>query len=81
MLVLTRKRKESIMIGDDIEITIVGIEGDQVKLGIHAPRHVDIHRKEIYLEIQQSNQEAGQSVIQPANMDKLLQHLKGQKKE
>ncbi|UQD53400.1 carbon storage regulator [Bacillus methanolicus] len=58
MLVLSRKIKESIMIGDDIEITIVAVDGDQVKLGISAPKNIDIHRKEIYLSIQQENNEA-----------------------
>jgi carbon storage regulator len=58
MLVLSRKIKESIMIGDEIEITIVAVEGDQVKLGINAPKNIDIHRKEIYLSIQQENNEA-----------------------
>jgi carbon storage regulator len=58
MLVLTRKTKESIMLNDDIEITIVSIDGDQVKLGINAPKNVDIHRKEIYLSIQQENSSA-----------------------
>lgn len=46
------------MIGDDIEITIVAVDGDQVKLGISAPKNIDIHRKEIYLSIQQENNEA-----------------------
>ncbi|MCP1492524.1 carbon storage regulator [Peribacillus frigoritolerans] len=58
MLVLTRKPNEAIMIGDDIEITILSIEGDQIKLGIDAPKNVDIHRKEIYLSIQQENRKA-----------------------
>ncbi|MGD6903056.1 carbon storage regulator CsrA [Bacillus infantis] len=58
MLVLTRKTKESIMLNDDIEITIVSIDGDQVKLGINAPKNVEIHRKEIYLSIQQENSSA-----------------------
>lgn len=58
MLVLSRKIKESIMIGDEIEITIVAVDGDQVKLGISAPKNIDIHRKEIYLSIQQENNEA-----------------------
>ena len=58
MLVLSRKTKQSIVIGDDIEITIVSIEGEQVKLGINAPKHVEIHRKEIYLAIQEANKEA-----------------------
>lgn len=61
MLVLTRRLKESIMIGDDIEISILSIEGDQVKLGISAPKNVDIHRKEIYLSIQQENSSATQA--------------------
>lgn len=60
MLVLTRRLKESIMIGDDIEVKIISIEGEQVKLGIIAPRHVEVHRREIYLDIQQANQEAAQ---------------------
>ncbi|MCS0654736.1 carbon storage regulator CsrA [Cytobacillus firmus] len=61
MLVLTRRLKESIMIGDDIEISILSIDGDQVKLGISAPKNVDIHRKEIYLSIQQENSSATQT--------------------
>ncbi|HHT28022.1 MAG TPA: carbon storage regulator CsrA [Firmicutes bacterium] len=52
MLVLTRKRDESIVIGDDIKITVVDVRGDQVKLGIEAPREISIHREEVYNEIQ-----------------------------
>ncbi|WP_100405455.1 carbon storage regulator CsrA [Bacillus solitudinis] len=62
MLVLSRKVKEAIQIGDDIEITVLSIEGDQVKLGINAPRHVEIHRKEIYLAIQEENNEAAKTI-------------------
>ena len=58
MLVLTRKQNEAIQIGEDIEIKVLGIEGDQIKLGIDAPKSVDIHRKEIYLDIQEQNNEA-----------------------
>ena len=61
MLVLTRKLNESIMIGDDIELTVLSVDGDQIKLGINAPKQVDIHRKEIYLAIQQENTDALQS--------------------
>lgn len=61
MLALTRKVKDSIMIGNDIEITILEVKGDQVKLGIDAPKEVGIYRKEIYLQIQQANQEAATS--------------------
>ena len=52
MLVLSRQKDESIIIGDDIEITIVDIRGDKVRLGINAPREVSVHRKEIYDAIQ-----------------------------
>lgn len=52
MLVLSRKRDESIIIGDDIEIVIVDVRGDKVRLGISAPREISVHRKEIYEAIQ-----------------------------
>ncbi|MFC7062472.1 carbon storage regulator CsrA [Halobacillus seohaensis] len=58
MLVLNRKEGESVRIGDDIEIKIVALEGGQVKLGIDAPKHVDIHRQEVYVAIQEENAEA-----------------------
>ena len=58
MLVLTRKKGETIKIGDDIEITISSVNGDQVKIGINAPKNIEIHRKEIYETIQMENQEA-----------------------
>ncbi|WP_411333946.1 carbon storage regulator CsrA [Metabacillus indicus] len=58
MLVLTRKTGEAIKIGDDIEISVISISGDQVKIGISAPKHIDIHRKEIYLSIQDENNKA-----------------------
>ena len=62
MLVLTRKTGESIQIGDDIELTVISVKGDQVKLGINAPKNVDIHRKEIYLSIQEENTEASKGI-------------------
>jgi len=52
MLVLSRKRDESIIIGDDVVITVVDIKGEQVKIGVTAPRTVSIHRKEVYESIQ-----------------------------
>jgi carbon storage regulator len=52
MLVLTRKSNQSIMIGDDIEITVLSIMGEKVRLGIQAPRDIPVFRKEVYLEIQ-----------------------------
>ncbi|WP_217588525.1 carbon storage regulator CsrA [Lentibacillus saliphilus] len=58
MLILSRKLKESIRIGDNIEIKVLEIIGDQVKLGIDAPKAIDIHRSEVYMQIQMENNEA-----------------------
>ncbi|MFC0272211.1 carbon storage regulator CsrA [Metabacillus herbersteinensis] len=63
MLVLTRKTNESIQIGDEIEITVLSVQGDQIKLGIKAPKNVEIHRKEVYLSIQESNNEAASTSV------------------
>jgi carbon storage regulator len=53
LLVLTRKRDESIIIGDNIKITVVEVRGDQVKIGVDAPRAIPVHREEVYREIQE----------------------------
>ncbi len=58
MLVLSRQRDETIMIGDDIELTVVDIRGDKVRLGIKAPNSVPVHRKEVYDEIKRENEKA-----------------------
>ncbi len=78
MLVLSRKTEESIMLGKDIEIKVLGIEDDRVKIGISAPREVEIYRKEIYLEIQEENRAASQ---QRLNLDELrnIFHKNGDK--
>ncbi len=62
MLVLTRKPGEAIQIGENIELTVISIQGDQVKLGINAPKNIEIHRKEIYLSIQEENAEASKGI-------------------
>lgn len=62
MLALSRKKDEVVIINDDIEITIIEIKGDQVKIGISAPKSVPIYRKEVYMQIQNANKEAAQSV-------------------
>lgn len=61
MLILARKLNESIMIGDDVEVIVVEIKGDQVKLGIRAPRNVTVHRTEIYREIKEQNKQAAKT--------------------
>jgi carbon storage regulator len=61
MLILTRKTGESIMIGDTIEIQVVDLKGDQVKIGIKAPNNVKVYRKEVYDAIQKENTAAAQS--------------------
>jgi carbon storage regulator len=74
MLVLTRKTGEAIQIGDHIEITVLSIQGDQIKLGINAPKHVEIHRREVYLSIQESNNEAAsisQNIIEKLKTTRL----------
>src|SRR4051794_37917733 len=60
MLVLSRQRDETIMIGDDIEVTVVDIRGDKVRLGITAPREISVHRKEVYDAIRRENRAAAQ---------------------
>ncbi len=69
MLVLGRKKGESIIIDDHIEITVTAVEGDTVKLGITAPKHISIHRKEIYLEIKAENKLA---TVSELNLEDIL---------
>lgn len=60
MLVLTRKVHQSIVIGDEIEVVVLEVRGEQVRLGIRAPKNVTVHRKEIYDQIQEENKEASE---------------------
>ncbi len=73
MLVLTRKSNQSIMIGDDIEVSVLSIMGEKVRIGIQAPRDIPVFRKEVYLEIQQENVAAGASAR--AEVDDALKRL------
>ncbi|MFG6327205.1 MAG: carbon storage regulator CsrA [Lachnospiraceae bacterium] len=61
MLALSRKKDESIIINNNIEITVIEVKGDQVKIGITAPKSVPVYRKEVYEQIQESNKEAANS--------------------
>lgn len=71
MLALTRKKGESVVLNNNIEVTVLEIRGDQVKLGIKAPRQVPVYRKEVYLQIQKEN-EAAASVENLEALKKLL---------
>lgn len=72
MLALSRKVNESIMIGNDIEITILEIKGDQIKIGINAPKSIPVYRKELYLQIQQSNKDSAETAISDEELKKLF---------
>jgi carbon storage regulator len=76
MLVLSRQRDETIMIGDDIEITIVDIRGDKVRLGITAPSSIPVHRKEVYDAIKRENREAS-SQLAPDDLSRANEKLRG----
>lgn len=75
MLVLTRKKDESILIGDDIEIIVLDINPAQIRLGIKAPRSMDIYRKEVYEDIKQANREAAVIQIDPEKLKVGLNEL------
>jgi len=73
MLVLTRKKDQTLVIGDNIEITVLDIQGDQIRFGINAPKNVKIYRKEIYLEIQQENKNAARNAFaKPVSLKELI---------
>lgn len=73
MLILTRKTDESIIVGDNIKITVLEIQGDKVRIGIDAPRELSIHREEIYEAIRQENRQA---VLKAAGAAGLLKQVK-----
>ena len=72
MLALSRKKDEAIIINDNIEVKILEIKGDQIKIGVSAPKSVPIYRKEVFTQIQEANKEASESV----DMEKLKKLFK-----
>ncbi|HNH11374.1 MAG TPA: carbon storage regulator CsrA, partial [Leptospiraceae bacterium] len=70
MLVLARRLNQSILIGEEVEIVVVEIKGDQVKLGIKAPKNVSVHRAEVLKEIQEENKKAKADIL-PTNLSEL----------
>lgn len=72
MLALSRKKNEAIVINNNIEITILEVKGDQVKIGINAPKEVPVYRKEVYMQIQESNKEA----VNPEGLEALKNLMK-----
>ena len=79
MLILTRKLGESITIGDNIKVTVLGIYGRQVRLGIEAPLKVVVHREEIYVKIQQENRKAAKA--DKDELNNAVEYLKGKYKD
>lgn len=72
MLALSRKVNESIIVNNDIEIVILEVKGDQVKLGINAPKSVPIYRKELYVQIEEANKEASSTSVSAETLKELF---------
>jgi len=75
MLVLTRRRNESIIINDNIEVSVIDVQNDQVRIGITAPKDVSIYRKELYIQILEENKKAVEN--QEVSLDELKKKLEG----
>lgn len=78
MLALTRKKDEAIIINGNIEIKVLGIQGDKVKLGISAPKDIAVHRKEVYIQIQEINKES--MAVEGINLNNLYEMMMKHKK-
>ncbi|MBK1643915.1 carbon storage regulator [Thiocapsa imhoffii] len=67
MLILTRRVGETLMIGDEVTVTVLGVKGNQVRIGVNAPRDVAVHREEIYERIKREQSEGTAPVVMPGN--------------
>ena len=81
MLALTRKKGESIIIGDNIEIVILSVQGDMVKIGIEAPRSVPVNRKEIFVQILEQNRRAAERPVSAQDISNLFKIIQKKEKE
>jgi len=81
MLILSRRLGESVTIGDDIVVTVVGVSGNQIRLGISAPKAVRVLREEIYKAIQKENQTAATASNPETGLEGALRHFRGQRQE
>ncbi|MCL2575963.1 MAG: carbon storage regulator CsrA [Defluviitaleaceae bacterium] len=79
MLALTRKKGESIIIGDEITITVLSVSGESVKIGIDAPRHIPVNREEIFVQIKEQNEEAAKMPVTTADAVSLAKLMINQK--
>ncbi|MCL2350355.1 MAG: carbon storage regulator CsrA [Defluviitaleaceae bacterium] len=81
MLALTRKKGETIIIGDDIIVTVLSVAGDSVKIGVNAPRHIPVNRQEIYQQILEQNKAAAKTTATVANLSSLSKMLAKKQKD
>jgi carbon storage regulator len=77
MLVLSRKCEQSVLVGDNIVVTVLAVDGDRVKLGIKAPREVSVLRQEIYQQVQSANTAAATTTVAPTRLHSIAAALRG----